>query len=169
MKTKYNTPYITKLTVGFFCGVLSLLLAGSGRAQTLQYWDIDGYWNLQYTLDDVTSNWPFQVTSESFSMSSNTATFTALDSVDSLFTGSVSGSSIQWSDPNGGWGGLSFAGTISGDGTTSGGVTSPVWNGFYSTISGQAELLSVPEPSSSALGLMAIGILFCLRPRALRA
>jgi len=169
MKTQNKTKYTTKLTAGLFGAVLSLLLAGAGHAQTYQYYDIEGNWNLQYTLEDVTSNWAFDVTSETFNISSGTASFIALDSVDSLFYGSVTGSTVQWSDPNGGWGGLNFSGNISPDDTMSGGLSSPIWNGPFSTLSGEATLLSVPEPSSWVLGLIALGILFSLRPRTLRA
>jgi hypothetical protein len=125
-----------------------LVFADTSHAQPV--WDVRGYWNIAYYVQNGSYSLPLTITNEDFSA----GTFTGVDNAGYPISGAVSGSSIQFGDSGyPGWS-LSFNGVITTNGTLVGGQGYPggmtyynyhgAWGGWFWTYSGQAVLFGVP-------------------------
>jgi hypothetical protein len=118
-------------------------------------WDVRGYWDICYFVQDGRGDVAMQITNEVYNTGSFTASNYAGNGIE--ISGQVEGSSIQFTAGYS-WGYIDFVGTVAADGTISGDLgewNGSWWGGEFETCAGRAELFSGPmftiEPVSQVI------------------
>jgi hypothetical protein len=123
-----------------FSVLLGLLVLSVGAHAAPLQWNVEGSWTIGYEIQDGNYNMQLTISTENFI----TGTFIGTDGQNNSIAGTVSSSSISFTDPSipGGYTSASFSGTVASDGTISGAMqgnnTGGTWTGFFYTVTGAA-------------------------------